>query len=803
MDERINVSVIMATYNRGRIIEDVLDCWDRIREYTKYSFEILCSDDASEDDTAEKIEKRKGLPITLIRNPHGGAARARNAAFQMARGEIVIFTGDDMFPEPDFIDRHYENYLRFGPKIGTLGRIYWHPDIGMNPLMYHITNVGCEQFGFAKLTPRTLTDYRSFYTSNISVSMEMLKQLEFLFDTSFDRYGFEDIELGYRLEKLGYRIYYDPRIKVFHHHIYDDTEKFCVRQRNAGSQMAVFAKLHPELKKDPSNGIESFEAYVKKEYKEIEGNETERAEREISGEKVLQEITELTEEIRQMERRVAEEDTRELRARLSGGYQFLFQFEMYMGWAERLLAEKSASEAMIAAMVSPCVVADAVQIFRNIGSGYSEAESETVARRGRRFSYRTELTDVKRLRIDPGIAPCKLTGVGFWITDKNGKKKKLHIRSTNGKGLHGFDFYDQADPQIHLSPFGMKGARELSVTLEFEDPGIQRQIETLCHRELEIHRDYLHETDLPRDPEEEYAPDEEMPDCGKVSVIIPCYNHEAYVKQAVESVLNQTYPDIEVIVVDDGSGDRSAELVEEFRDERVKLIRQENRGAHEAINRGLKEATGAYLAILNSDDTFAPSRVETMLREMGDAKFACSYIQLMDGEGRKLGVKQGFRNMLPWEVPEEAGGLSGLTEREAFLWNLCLTNFTSTTGNFLFAREVYDSVGGMRKLRFAHDWDYALRVADTFSCKVIDSPLLSYRVHGDNTISKDRSWMLAEVAAIWAIHGSKFKGDPSTMDAMSEKLGNTEELRLCREFLAGHTEEELLEEVWKTNISEK
>lgn len=222
----MDVSVIFATYNREDVLDRVFAAWRQVDLKTKYEYEIICSDDASSDNTVEIIKSASDLPIKLLQNEKGGAAKARNAALKIAKGKIVIFTGDDMFPEPDFVNQHFENYLKFGEKIATLGRIEWHPELDMNYLMYHITNIGCEQFGFIGLPAYQLIDYRHFYTSNISVPMSQLQALDQFFSTEFDKYGFEDIEFGYRLEKNGMKIYYDPDIVITHHHIYDSVKKF-------------------------------------------------------------------------------------------------------------------------------------------------------------------------------------------------------------------------------------------------------------------------------------------------------------------------------------------------------------------------------------------------------------------------------------------------------------------------------------------------------------------------------------------------------------------------------------------------
>lgn len=234
-----------------------------------------------------------------------------------------------------------------------------------------------------------------------------------------------------------------------------------------------------------------------------------------------------------------------------------------------------------------------------------------------------------------------------------------------------------------------------------------------------------------------------------VSVVMPSYNHSKYVMAAANSVLAQTHEHLELVVIDDGSKDNSVKLLQSINDPRLKLVEQENRGAHAAINRGLEMAQGDYLAVINSDDIFDPHRIEECLRAM-DAEqtdFACSWIRVVDAAGAEKGIKQGWKNMRPsWS--------SAATDfvywaGEDFALNLLSSNFVSTTSNMLFRRRVYDEIGGMRNLRFSHDWDFMFRLAAKFTCTVVPLPLIDYRLHGSNTISSNRNWMLFEV--VWTI----------------------------------------------------
>ena len=96
----------------------------------------------------------------------------------------------------------------------------------------------------------------------------------------------------------------------------------------------------------------------------------------------------------------------------------------------------------------------------------------------------------------------------------------------------------------------------------------------------------------------------------KVSILIPCYNAEKYIGETLESVFRQTWPAIEVIVVDDGSVDRSAAVVRSFARPNLQLVEQENRGQTAALNVCLAHASGDFIQYLDADDLIEPEKIE-------------------------------------------------------------------------------------------------------------------------------------------------------------------------------------------------
>jgi glycosyltransferase involved in cell wall biosynthesis len=260
----------------------------------------------------------------------------------------------------------------------------------------------------------------------------------------------------------------------------------------------------------------------------------------------------------------------------------------------------------------------------------------------------------------------------------------------------------------------------------------------------------------------------------EVSVIIPSYNHAAYLAEAVTSVLNQTAGNLELIMVDDGSTDNSLALLQAIADPRLKIIAQANQGAHAAINRGVAEADGEYLAILNSDDVYHPQRLEKLvavLKNDPTIGLAGSHIEVIDSRGKSLGVKHGYRDLSPWPLPHpERSFRAGDSLHEALLTE----NFYATTSNFVFRRSWYEQVGPFLPLRYTHDWDFALRMARAAKLTMVPEPLLQYRVHDSNTIRENRTAMIFEICWILAVHLPQqvglFEGQPQEYARKIEQL---------------------------------
>jgi glycosyltransferase involved in cell wall biosynthesis len=232
-----------------------------------------------------------------------------------------------------------------------------------------------------------------------------------------------------------------------------------------------------------------------------------------------------------------------------------------------------------------------------------------------------------------------------------------------------------------------------------------------------------------------------------VSVVIPAYNHERHVGAAVESVRGQTLPPGELVVVDDGSTDGTHDVLLTQRFDGMRLLRQENRGAHAAINRAVALSAGDYVAILNSDDVFLPERIEhawAIARSTG-AALVVGAVRMIDEVGKPLAEDHPSQR---WY--REARGEPARTRSLARA--LMRHNFAVTTSNFFLHRELWRRLGGFGPYRYVHDLDFILRALALCPERVHyaeEADDVLYRVHPHNTILENVPRALQEREALF------------------------------------------------------
>jgi cellulose synthase/poly-beta-1,6-N-acetylglucosamine synthase-like glycosyltransferase len=210
--------------------------------------------------------------------------------------------------------------------------------------------------------------------------------------------------------------------------------------------------------------------------------------------------------------------------------------------------------------------------------------------------------------------------------------------------------------------------------------------------------------------------------------------------------LGQTYSPAEVIVIDDGSADSSPDIVSAISVERPNVIfwPHRNRGAHNTINAAIHRADADLIAILNSDDRYAPRRLERIAQRFEEdpsIDLVSTGLRFMDGNGQPIDN--------PW-FDDALGFYRETANLGAALIN---GNFLMTTSNIVARRTLFERVGLFSDFRYTHDLDFFLRVLGRgLKIEFLDEPLVWYRFHQTNTISEGTLKVKIEWAASIALY---------------------------------------------------
>lgn len=234
----------------------------------------------------------------------------------------------------------------------------------------------------------------------------------------------------------------------------------------------------------------------------------------------------------------------------------------------------------------------------------------------------------------------------------------------------------------------------------------------------------------------------------KVSVVVPVFNHERYVVPAVRSILDQSFGDFEVIAIDDGSQDRSGELIKTIDDDRLTYTYQQNQGASRTLNRGIEMSRGEYVSILNSDDLYHCERLQACLDVLeSDRSIQAVFtnLDLVDEEGKLMSTTRG-----PEEYWKGLPADTSFSREDNRVLDLLAGNFLLTTSNLFCRREVFETVGYFSHLRYAHDYDFFLRLCSRHKVHLIEKPLVNYRIHSLNTVKENEATVCFEVGLVIA-----------------------------------------------------
>jgi len=237
-----------------------------------------------------------------------------------------------------------------------------------------------------------------------------------------------------------------------------------------------------------------------------------------------------------------------------------------------------------------------------------------------------------------------------------------------------------------------------------------------------------------------------------VSVIIPTYNCESYITETIHSVLDQSFKDVEIIVVDDGSTDRTREIVVS-RGSRVRLVTQVNSGVCAARNYGIREAQGQYICLMDHDDYWSPDKLALQLEQMHRhpevGLVYSSFIWWHPGEDGVFPNHSSFdQTSLPDGIDEQFSG---------WIYHQLLLDCWVLTSAALIRAEVFEKCGMYdESLPYSEDWDLWLRFSREFPFIKLKKALTLYRQHPrqGNRVPRSidyRTELLAKAAAKWGL----------------------------------------------------
>lgn len=206
---------------------------------------------------------------------------------------------------------------------------------------------------------------------------------------------------------------------------------------------------------------------------------------------------------------------------------------------------------------------------------------------------------------------------------------------------------------------------------------------------------------------------------SKVSIIIPTYNGEKYIKETIESCLNQTYPNVGIIVIDDCSNDNTANILKEY-GEKIRLyLNETNQGISRNVNKGVNLSEGEYFILLGHDDILPDTHIEIMLQEFDSDTVAvhCNSI-LIDGHGDEIGIARNDNKQI--------------AKTDNCLFELSIDNFISSCG-MLHRMDIFKRLNGWDE-QYKHygEWLYYIKELQFGKIKYTTKTKAFYRRHETN-----------------------------------------------------------------------
>lgn len=242
-----------------------------------------------------------------------------------------------------------------------------------------------------------------------------------------------------------------------------------------------------------------------------------------------------------------------------------------------------------------------------------------------------------------------------------------------------------------------------------------------------------------------------------VSAVIPAYNHERYVQQTLRSLIAQTYPNLELIILNDGSKDDTLARIQALAPEcqgrfcRFVVVDKSNEGVGKTLNQGISLAAGSYIFHLASDDFVEPDAVATLVMEMNknpDAGLACGDADFVDENGQCIELHRGQRTYTSF-VRYMTHGRRGFDPARDFGTYRSLITGNHVPIGLLMRKEVYQRTGMYSGNVALEDYDLWLRLAKGHRMVLVDRILAHYRLHAANSLTLMKNQLLRDLGGLY------------------------------------------------------
>ena len=258
----------------------------------------------------------------------------------------------------------------------------------------------------------------------------------------------------------------------------------------------------------------------------------------------------------------------------------------------------------------------------------------------------------------------------------------------------------------------------------------------------------------------------------KVSVVLPTYNRAATVGDAIDSVLRQSHGDFELIVVDDGSKDASAERIAQFTDPRIRYVAQQNAGVSAARNRGVRQARGELVAFLDSDDVWKPEKLATdvaFLDRHADAQAVFSDVEKVDGT---LFVPSFVRETKVFgSFVAEHPARDGIVIDRRWMLVCLLSEVPILPSTLTMRRAVYQRLGGFdTSWRCFEDWELFLRFCRTERFGYVDQALTVLKISPDSLHRVLSAVGRTAIIELLVRERKRLRGDQEALEAIRDGI---------------------------------